>query len=372
MLSKRQVRHNIKAMGRRMLKGSWGSALVVVAIPLFVSFAFSTLRTVVALILSIDRFDILWRAPINPTAPHPYTLFNSAIIAVQNLLTIPISFGVTGWFVSLSDGGQPSPLSVFGFLDTFSRYLKTLMVAVSLWIRYTFYTMLALLIPIASVVALFFNAVGRFTAWDSLPNEMRFFSGDISGGTWTMVVLLSLLAFLSASIFYIRYLPVYYLTVRNPDWRVRDIFKTSIRLMRGHRLEAMWFILSFSGWWLLCTLIWIPISALCVFVLPQYILQNVAVLFPYLVSLSVMALEVYMRSCSVLFCEYLEDAALLAAGRSPYGLRADDADTPIEGVPSAAAPVVPRLEGDLDTFFSQTALDRGLDHTVSTNEPNTV
>jgi len=300
--------------------------------------------------LSIDRMSIYWAYQSSPTVLSSYKVFSVVAGVVQVILTVPISFGVTAWFVSLSDGKKPHASMAFQFLDSAGGFFKTLAVSLSLTIRLVFCTATLIVLP----VTLFTVHCFRRAPWELFDQFFyfgHFYYHQREAGYIAMsacILLLGVCALISVCI---RYIPVFFVTVQQPSLRTRDIFKASVRLVRGHRLETISFLLSFSGWVLVYSMVFIPVAmAIKGFFSPVYALDVV----PLVSTLASLMLEVYVRASTVLYCEYLVDAARLSEKRAHYSvtnLLLDD-DPAQEGL-TAHPSALPKLEGDLSTFFAQ-------------------
>ena len=329
MLDKGQIRRNIKGMAKRMLKGSWGVALGVLIIPILLSFGFAALRLAVAAMLDIDQGLLTQGFPyaIPSARLTSYSLVNTILGIAQLALSIPIGFGVTSWFVSLTDGHRAPLSAAFRFLDSAQRYWKTVTVSLLLFLRSFLYSLLFLVAPIGVTIWLavelsggmladYFYRYGRYGFHYGTDTPFYFYGdGGRAAGMFLLAALAILVASVALTVFLARYLPVTYLTIRNPRRPAREILGESVRIMKGHKLEATWFVLSFLGWAILSALLWVPMAALLNLLLPW---DATLTAFPFLVSLPTLFLSVYFESCTVLFCEYVEDSARLREGHAPY------------------------------------------------------
>ncbi|NLT58752.1 MAG: DUF975 family protein [Clostridiales bacterium] len=334
MLEKGQIRVNIKGMARRMLRGSWGMALLVMFIPVLISLGFSALQMSAAGMLMIDLHPFEEGFPTSvPSAQlMTYTIFNAVAAFLQFLVSAPIRFGIVAWFVRLTDGQRPTLSTVFTFFESGARYRKAVFAELLLLLRLFFWGMLLLGLPAAAVTYLAFDwldlqqfmtfvlyvgAKGyRFETWTLLPLQ----SAALLGG----LLLLSLLYM----VVLMAYLPVRYLLVRDPERRLGELFRKSTGIMKGHKLEGLVFHVSFIGWLLLCILGEAVVLALLLLFLPEEVML---VATPWLNALTLQITMVYVRAGLVLFCEYVEDAARLAEGKPPYSVTPFDAQEREEG-----------------------------------------
>lgn len=320
MLDKGQIRRNIKGMAKRMLKGSWGVALGVMIIPILVSSGFAALRLAVAAVLDLDQAQLsqgfLYTIPSARLTS--YSLVNLILGIAQLALSIPITFGVISWFVSLTDGHRAPLSAAFRFLDNGRRYWKTITVSLLLYLKAFLYGLLFLCVPIALGLWLLLQLTGgHFNPYSFYyGNGLDFFYyGDQYAGLILLVSLVLFIAGIALAAVLMRYLPAFYLTIRNPSKPARQILAESVDIMRGHKLEALVFFLSYLGWMILSSLVWVPLSALLNLLLPWGFSLTA---LPFLAGLPLLFVSVYLEAGTVLFCEYVEDAARLRDGHTPY------------------------------------------------------
>ena len=354
MLNKSQIRRNLKGMSRRMLKGSWGLAIAVLLVPLAVSLSFTLLLYASATVMGIDpKAVVLQGYFLAPTAQlKAYSQLSSLSSFLQHLLTIPIGFGITAWFISLTDGERGPFSTVFCWMDTLSRFGKTLLLTFLLVLRTIGWALLIVVLPLVAFFVYFAPVFMRFVEglppavlapWveefaqnSNLPQGLNYAFEDLipylENTPAILGILLGgfLLFFVLAFLLYVwmlRYLPLDYLANRNPEASCGELFKNSVHMMKGHRFEAMWFHLSFLGWFLLASAVSGFLAASVSFLsgVPLHVLNLLLIPLPYLV------LSAYFNTANVLFCEYIRDASRLDGGQAPYSVyRESQAPVPFE------------------------------------------
>ncbi|MDP4151829.1 MAG: DUF975 family protein [Bacillota bacterium] len=271
-MDKSTIRRNIKANAKLMLKNNLGTAILVLFIPMLVYLGLSMfIQGILTAVFGVQSNDLNFNTFNN----HNYVFGDGtevpAIIAavlltlICLLIFIPLIFGITSWFVSLSEGKKKSLGTIFDWFSSFDHFIKSVLLMLNVFVRYLIYSL--------PVMILF----GGMAALEYLgPNYVNF-------NYVAIMAPLDILYFAAAfalNIFLLRYSLVTYLCVRFPEKKINEIIKDSVRLMKGHKWEFFVFSLSFILWMLLGFL---TCGLALLWVLP------------------------YMSGASIIFCNYVYD-----------------------------------------------------------------
>ncbi len=333
MLNKTQIRYNLKSMAKRMLKGSWGLAVLVLLIPSVVQLSFTLLLYAAATLFGFDPTVISWHPLTAASAAQlvAYLRLSSLTMLMELFLIVPIGFGVVAWFIALGDGSREPFSYVFCWLDSLRRFGKSLLMVLLLLLRMLGWIIFAVM-PFIAVSGYLLTFLWDGLIYSVLTFIPNFYDNPAFGFNllrnalpqviFLVVALVSLLlsALLLMYLIGMRYLPAFYLLNRYPEKSCNELIEQGIQMMKGHLWEALWFLCSFLGWKILASLI---------FWLIAYPLQLQPGAFTSIFTTIVLPLPAFLVSAyflmsTVLFCEYVEDAARLNDGHPPYSVHRDE------------------------------------------------
>ncbi|MBQ3076547.1 MAG: DUF975 family protein [Clostridia bacterium] len=350
-MNRGRIRRSLKGMAKRMLKGSWGMAVLVLAAPLAVRLAFTGLLYAAAILLGLDPAAVAVGSGQSASAAQlmDYTRLSNITALLQWVLVTPLGLGVVAWFLGLLDGA-PEPLSyAFCWLDSLGRVGKSLLLSLTVGLRMLLWSLLFLLPTVAGLA--FFVTWRHETLPPLLPGWMTgsFAYEQITPSavmsaedlqlffeqnpdllvTFALCAVAVIAVLIALSLFLLRYLPARFLINRHPEQRCREILRESVRIMKGRKLEAAVFSLSFVGWAVVAVAA-VELIAVPVRMLPAPALSVATVL---LLPLPLLVLSAYYTLSLQLFCQYADDARRLSEGRAPYEVQLDAPPLPgVEGL----------------------------------------
>ena len=290
-MNKGQIRRNIKSLAKRMLKGGWGLALLVLLVPTLLSAGFVALDKMVIIGLGYPP-DI----PIEILSDDlRYAAMSLALAIASFFLATPLTFGVRDWYVELGAGNKESLGYIFNWFSTVKKFGRTIGVALLVGIKTFLWTML-FIIPLV-----FATAGVIFIGW--IPFTFDQFRMYMYDRELILMILQTIIPQiiacisvyiiwgLAVSIWLMRYAAAPYILINNPEKGIRECIAESVRMMKGHCTEYFMFNLSFLGWILL--------SPLTFFLMLLWLIP-------------------YMMQSTALFFKYIEDAYFMPGFDSPY------------------------------------------------------
>lgn len=281
-MNKTQIRRNIKKNAKTMLRGSFWTAFFVFALYLIVSFGISALGASVLKTFGIDIYGMQnGELPSYVAQTYDWKTWGASfgLMLVSMLITMPLLFGVTEWFVRLSEGKKQPAALIFDWFSTGKSYLKSIGLSLNVFFR----TCVFLLLPLGIISfgvtllsVLYQNAIGPLRMTD----QLLFLAG----------LLVGIMGMLLLEIFIMRYSLSTYLCVHYPAAKDRALIKESVVLMKGHKAELFVFVLSFFPWFLL---------------------------IPLTFGLILIWLAPYLFSAFIIFCNYVYDVNKNAGRGNP-------------------------------------------------------
>ncbi len=249
MSIKAVIRRNIKARARDMLRGSWGTAILILVLVLLVSLGFNMLQmglqsafglySVQEVIESYEPSNVYELFDMFRVLGPTYLLSFVMTVLIFFVMT-PITFGVTDWFMQLMSGTKQDVSYVFNWLGDGKKYLRALGATFLVDLKSFLWMLPFTIVATASSLAVTVLLIG---------------SADRMLGLYIVVFLLLMLFLIAGAvlmaIFLQRYMLVPYLSIRFPEMRMREVFSRSVAMMKDHKAESFVLILSFIGWYLL-------------------------------------------------------------------------------------------------------------------------
>jgi len=243
----------LKRNSKLVLKGSWGRAILVTMIPVFVNLLLGVLLQVLT--------SVLVTGPMSrqPTAEPDQTvivrflwafaqaggqrlILLAVFTALSWLVLAPIQLGAVRWFFYLVHGKSLPLGEVFFFFERFQSFRRGVWYQANIYLRSLGWSLLFLAPPGAMLTfSLFYLQSG----------------GDrqtIALGSMGICISLGLLLLgqVLCMIWLNRYLLAAYLLCEEDSRGVHDALRTSVRYTRGYRAHFLLFGLTFLGWLLLC------------------------------------------------------------------------------------------------------------------------
>lgn len=246
MYSKSMIRGDIKNRAKAALSGHWGTAILIFVINLLLSFGFSALGGALITALGLNRQLELGGVLVDVSM-----MYAEPIILVLSLfIMVPLSYGMLSWYMSLAQDRAGGVTQIFSWFESGKKYGKSILIQINTFLRTILYLIPLYLLIVLMVVVLVFAGV--------LTYDMYSYYNPVTETAITaLVILFSLLITACAillGIFLLRYNLVPYLAIRNPDEKIGELFRQSIRMMKGHKGELFVFSLSYLGWMLLVPL----------------------------------------------------------------------------------------------------------------------
>lgn len=217
-----------KSEARFYLKYNYIRQVFMTALIMFATAGLNSLKDSVVALVDYDRFYTL-----------PLRIFFDLLIF---LLVIPLWVGVVYVSGKLAEGERPSAGVMLEFFSSPSEMLNCLRFICSFIMR----------------IAAFFVP---FLIFGAMLSRMRAYLDIMIGSNLTadiamaIVCVVFFLAFFLGLIFMMRYFAVLYIFVKNPYLSTAEIVKKSVRMMRGRRIEAICYILSFALWVIVSSLL---------------------------------------------------------------------------------------------------------------------
>jgi len=268
------IRRNIKSNAKFMLKGNFGSALLVILIPILVSLGLNMLfRGIESTLFPqyvnfLENLDLSSLIENNRPIDSSYLtviIISFILSLISALVMVPLTFGQTQWFVKLSEGKKESIGTLFDWFGNSKYYLKSILISLNVAIRSFFYTLIYLVVIIALPIMVFVLSYQ--------------YSYDENAAMVIFIIVL-MVALIPLIVFLLRYELVVYLAVRFPDRKINRLIKDSVVMMKGHKWEMFVFYLSFILWYLLS-------AVLC--------------------GLPLFWVIPYLTGATVIFCNYIYD-----------------------------------------------------------------
>lgn len=248
----------IKKNSRLALKGNWGRAIVILIIMGSVSLLI-TVVTQMAMTMFVP--PQAWNAAEQVETYSDLMQFAEGyrisaaewiVYGVSTLLSIllisPLALGAARWYYRLVHGENLSVTELFFYFERGRSYLRAIFYEINLGIRSLLWMLVFYAVPsvILGIATFFLSGDAELTRAGTT--------------TATLGILLAVVLFLLATLFYAaclcRYTLTPYLMADNADLTVRQAIKLSVKYTRGFRFQILWFLLSYIGWFLLLIFIW--------------------------------------------------------------------------------------------------------------------
>lgn len=217
-----------KSEARFYLKYNYIRQVFMTALIMFATAGLNSLKDSVVALVNYDRFYTL-----------PLRIFFDLLIF---LFVIPLWVGVVYVSGKLSEGERPNAGAMLEFFSSPSEMLNCLRFICSFAMR----------------IAAFFVP---FLIFGSMLSKMRAYLDVMIGNNLTadiamaVVCVIFFLAFFVGLIFMMRYFAALYIFVKNPYLSTAEIVKKSVRMMKGRRIEAICYVLSFAAWMVVSSLL---------------------------------------------------------------------------------------------------------------------
>ncbi|MDD3693426.1 MAG: hypothetical protein PHX02_05925 [Oscillospiraceae bacterium] len=228
---------------RRCLKGYWAAAVTVE----FVSMAFGLLVPLASLIvlrifgLSAEK---VVRASDLVNGGWIYAVIIAALLIIDWLLISPVILGRQSFYWGIVSGADVSVFSIFRYYGR--HYVFSLRWRLSRWLYRVAYTGICLL-PAAFAVGT--TRAIRQSGINTAFADVLMLFGTVFGFVFFIFGLIF------TEILMIRTMPAaFLLTAEENDKYPKQLFRCSVRLMRGHVAREFNLLAGFAGWFVCCAL----------------------------------------------------------------------------------------------------------------------
>ncbi len=253
-MDKGSIRRDIKWNAKRIMGGNYGAMIGIMFINLGVSFAIAMVINAIAmamiggnayLIQSAYYYDnmreLLWALA---RMWGGVALSSLLSMAISLFITMPLAFGILDWYRELSLGNRQSVSAIFNYFSSGGLYARSLKVSISYAVKIFLWTLL-----IEVVYGFLMFGCIYFGYWSE-------YMGSAAVGLLVILlaIIVSVAMLLAALLVAVRYTLVIYTSVRNKDWKNREVFRVGTGYMKGHYWETVGYELSFLPWYLLTAL----------------------------------------------------------------------------------------------------------------------
>lgn len=253
-MDKGSIRRDIKWNAKRMMGGNYGAMIGIMFINLGVSVAIAMVINAISMaMLGGNAYlmqDVYYYGSANEIFWAMMRIWSGVMmsavltLAVSLFITMPLTFGILDWYRELSLGNRQSVGAIFNYFSSGSLYGRALKVSIS----YTVKLLLWMLLVDAAYFFLSFGCIS-LAYWA----EVRGGAG-LGAIAILLTVVLSVLMILAMLLIVARYTLTIYTSIRNKDWKNREVFRVSTGYMKGHYWETIGYELSFLPWYLLMIL----------------------------------------------------------------------------------------------------------------------
>lgn len=247
----------IKRNSKLALRGSWGRAIIILLIMAGVSMLITAFTQIAVEMFAprhffgnptMERYDTIMELAGEFRFSAAEWIIFGASAALSVLLVSPLSLGAARWYYNLVHGGNMPVTELFYYFERGRSYARAILYEINIGIRSMLWAVLFYLPPSAIFgIAVFFLS----------GNEELSRAGVM---TATLGIFLSVALFLLMTIFYAacvcRYALTPYLMAEDADLTVRKAIKLSVAYTKGFRFSMVWFVLSYTGWFLLLVFLW--------------------------------------------------------------------------------------------------------------------
>lgn len=253
-MDKGSIRRDIKWNAKRILGGNYGAMVGIMFINLGVSFAIAMVINAISmamiggnayLIQNAYNYDnmreLLWALGRMWSG---VALSSLLTVAVSLFITMPLTFGILDWYRELSLGNRQSVGAIFNYFSSGGLYARALKVSLSYSVKLLLWTLL-----IEVVYGFLMFGCIYFGYWSD-------YVGVAAIGMLVILlaILVSVAMLLAMLLVTARYTLTIYTSVRNKEWKNREVFRVSTGYMKGHYWETIGYELSFLPWYLLTVL----------------------------------------------------------------------------------------------------------------------
>lgn len=266
-MDKGVIRRDIKQNAKLMLRGNMGAAIgimfinigltaVIMMVINSVSYAviglnMGTIYRTINPIYSVTP-DILWICKILAATG----LMIGLTFLVSLFISMPLAFGTLDWYRELSNGNRKSVGAIFDYFGSGKLYIKALKVSLE-------YTVKLFCLVLACGIGFALLIIGNIFLGIWLGQAIGEAFSWVITGLFTTIIYVSY--FLALIMVEIRYTLIVYTSIRNKEWKNRQVFKIGTRYIRGHFFETFAYELSFLGWYILT---WLTCGILVIYVGP--------------------------------------------------------------------------------------------------------
>ncbi len=257
------MRKIVKRNAKNAMRTKYGRSIVMIMLLMGINILFYLMDAIITQALQMPIFDGI-EAGMTPSLIKdinisiPLVTGNIVIVIFYALVTSPLYYGVSGWFYRVVGGENCEIASAFNFFESAKLMTKSWGVAISVFFRKLFYTIL-FSIPGAAV-----TAIGLYYKQISM--------GDYDHNRFVLAISLEIvgicllaISFIYLFIYFKKYSLVKYLINKHKNIKAREVIKLSCKITKGEKGKIAVFDLSFILWFVLCILI-IPI----LYVSPYY------------------------------------------------------------------------------------------------------
>lgn len=255
---------HVKMNAKKCLSNNWGKAIAIVMLSVSIYLLFAIIETIISMLLGLPvsgkDFSKLNGVAANIQNTSLLSFFVTLAMALASfLILIPLSLGITNWYMQLSNGESEDILSVFNCFSNKKMMLRALGLYFNVGIRLIILGILYLCMPLATV--LLSNWVLKYGEFNG--SQFVGYLGLIFG------VVLYIVAVLGFSIYSQRYfLCKYY--ILDGKTSMKQAIKNSVQATNKIRDSIFLYKLSFLGWGILGVLI-LPMM----YIIPYYSMTTV-------------------------------------------------------------------------------------------------
>ncbi len=328
------ARKNVKANAKQLLKGNWGKFILILIITGLIA-GLCTLPMIITMMISGGA---IFATGSNLAGGLFAAVIIGILVSLATVLLVmaPLGFGITKFAFDLSRGETRKVSDIFCYFGNGKLFGRSIKVELGMFWR-TIVCSLPMVIPAMLMWASLGAAlIGGIAGGDSGYGLAAF--GGISA---ILFALLYIAGAIISIILMLRYVMAQYISVRNPDWNNKEVFKKSVSIMKGRKGEYFVFMLSFIGWGILA-------------ILPESILTSIGIGATYqgptmltfigsmITAVATMFLSIYMLMSEILFYNYLYSEKEEGGASAPSFAPAYEApayEAPAAPAPEAAAAV---------------------------------
>ena len=244
------LRGKIKADAKRALKGNYVKAVAITLLIIGIYLLILLFDSIFSMVSGVYGFSDIMLTPtyffddiirVTPQA----ILAASCFCVIVFVLIQPLKRGEQRFYYRMLGGSCEAVSEVFFYFSAPAAFFKSLYLSVSLLLRKLLWLVAFLLLPAALGAGIYYLHSSRIFVFSQVALVFL----------WMAVVLLALFAAVAFCVFQSRYFLVCYLFAADPCAKVKGVFRKSIRLTRGRKIELFILDLSFLLYYISCILV---------------------------------------------------------------------------------------------------------------------